>query len=125
MSFPVIDPTKDKADALWDQLQVLQSITKGASPGYVTKQWRKKDLETLKQLYKAAGEAADEAREEKGPCPTTKVEKASYCLANYRDVRYALFGRIAMRTAGVNDQLLALYRRAFTMEQIEDLENKS
>lgn len=124
MSFPVIDPTKAKADALWDQIQVLESILKGAAPGYVTKQWRKEDLDAAKAAFKDADKKADSKRDENGACATTRVEKTTYCLANYRDLRYALFGRVAMRTAGMNEKLSLLHRRAASFDQLEDLEKK-
>lgn len=124
MSFPVIDPTSPDKDKLWDQIQVLESILKGAAPGYVTKQWRTEDLERAKQRFKDFDKKADANRDEHGACHPVDVEKVAFTLATYRDMRYSMYGRTAMRAAAMNDKLSMLHRRAVAFDQIDDIEKK-
>lgn len=118
----VLDPTKDTVNDIGKELDTwAPAVAEGLTPGIVSKRYTQSDIDSLKSKFQTAANAAGG---KDNPAKPVDVTDLSYKGANYRDARYSLLGRKALRVASLNDKMRAVYGRAVILKAIEDAKKK-
>ena len=117
----VLEPTRDTVDGLGKELTWAHTVAGGLTPGIVSKRYTKEDIDKLKSQF---SQAANAAGGKDNPATPVDVTDLSYKGANYRDARYSLLGRKALRVASLNDKIRAVYGRAVVLQSVKKAKEK-
>lgn len=112
----VIELTKDTVDELGKEFTWPHTVAGGLTPGIVSKRYTKDDIDKLKTKFT---QAANAAGGKDNPAKPVDVTDLCYKGANYRDARYSLLGRKALRVASLNDKIRAVYGRAVVLQSVK------